>query len=185
MPLATIAQAKAWKPVTSAEEARLTVCLDAASAFIEKAVGRPLASASYTRRLSGDGSPLLLLPHWPITAVTTLEVEGIAWEVLTDSGTDTAQSAYLPTHGLWLEARDDVWPEGSGNIKVVYTAGYTTIPMDLVQACIMIAFLLFIEEGRIGDGALTLGPQNLQSVVRNPADYELIKNTLFYHGRRL
>lgn len=35
--------------------------------------------------------------------------------------------------------RNPGWPRGQGNIKVTYTAGYTTFPMDLVVAICLVA----------------------------------------------
>lgn len=49
-------------------------------------------------------------------------------------------------HG-WL-ARACPWPEGAGNFRVQYTAGYTTVPEDVQEACAELVASWFQQRGR-------------------------------------
>lgn len=168
----------------AADETAALSFLQAASAYVEKAVGRALTLQAYTKTLSGDGAPLLLLPHWPIVSVTSLSVDGDAWDVLASGSEHDGEEAFLPEHGLWLEAVDGAFPRGTANVLIAYTAGYQVIPEDLQLAVAMLTHLLLVERGRIGDGAKTLGPENIQTIVRNPKDYEFIRRTIRRHAER-
>ena len=182
--LTTAARVQSLRPLGDKSEVlqRLTECLAAASVWFEGATG-PIASASYTERLSGGLSPLLKLTHKPCTAVTSLRVNGSTWNVLTSAATDTGQEAFLPPHGMWLEARGYLWPKGSGNIQITYTAGYATIPEDVQQAVAMLTLLLMEETNRLGIGAKTLGSEQINLVVRNTKDYQFITDTINGYGR--
>lgn len=62
--------------------------------------------------------------------------------VLRISGTNAGFTGFYPESfysGKLAARKMPVWPLGNGNLKVVYTAGYATIPKDLVAAGAMIA----------------------------------------------
>jgi hypothetical protein len=165
---------------------RLEECLAAASAWFETAVG-PILTASYTERLSGGLSPVLKLAHKPCTAVTSLSVNGTTWRVLTSAVVDTGQEVFLPSHGMWLEARGYLWPKGNGNILITYTAGYgataEVLPDDIQQSVALVTLLLMEESNRLGIGAKTLGPEQINLVIRNAKDYQFITDTINHYGR--
>ena len=94
-----------------------------------------LLSASYTEARVGDGSTRLVLRHWPITAVTSLNLAGIAvpsfaetgstgW--LLDGSTDPERDFVLYVTGMVFQ---DAAP-----VTVTYTAGYASVPADIEQA---------------------------------------------------
>jgi hypothetical protein len=162
--------------------ARLADCLAAASAWFEGATG-PILTASYTERLSGGLSTALKLSHKPCTAVASLTVDGTTWHVLTSATADTGQEVFLPSHGMWLETRGYLWPKGSGNILITYTAGYAAVPEDIQQSVALLTLLLMEESNRLGVGAKTLGAEQINLVVRNAKDYQFITDTINGYGR--
>ena len=96
-----------------------------------------MESATYTRYYDGPGGRELTLDVWPVTAITSIE---------DDVTRDFDGSTYLVTstdyairegaRGLVLlkaTATHGAWGTGSGVIKAVYTAGYSTVPDDLKQ----------------------------------------------------
>jgi len=182
--LTTAARVQRLRPLGDKTEVleRLADCLAAASAWFEGTTG-PILTASYTERLSGGLSSVLKLMHKPCTAVTSLTVNGSTWSVLTSAGTDTGQEVFLPSHGMWLEARGYLWPKGNGNIQITYTAGYATIPEDIQQAVALLTLLLMEETNRLGIGGKTLGSEQINLVVRNAKDYQFITDTINGYGR--
>lgn len=166
--------------------ARLSDCLAAASAYMEKRIGRLLGQATYTKRLDGNGTPVLVLPYWPATAITNLTVNGGAWTVMLDADTDTGQQCTIDGSGRMLLARSYPFPRGIGNVQVTWTAGFqissdptvSYFPDDIQQATAMVTHLLLLENVRIGEGSLTLGPEQVQNIARNPDDYKFIESVI-------
>lgn len=167
--------------------ARLTSCLLAASAYMESRIGRALDQQTYTKRLNGNGSPVLLLPFWPATAITNLTVDGSAWSVMLDADADTGQDCVLDAAGRMLEARRWRFPMGYGNVQLTWTAGFaatltpkttSNFPEDIQQATALVTHLMMIETDRIGEGSLTLGPEQVQNITRNPDDYKTIEQAI-------
>ncbi len=166
--------------------ARLSDCLAAASAYMEKRIGRLLGQATYTKRLDGLGVPVLVLPYWPATAVANLAVNGAAWTVMLDTDADTGQQCTLDGSARMLLARYCPFPRGFGNVQVTWTAGFQVssdptisyFPDDIQQATAMVTHLLLLENVRIGEGSLTLGPEQVQNIARNPDDYKFIESVI-------
>lgn len=170
--LTTLAALKLYlgiaEDVTDQDE-RLTAVLSATEQSVEKWLGRKLLSAARTEYFSGSGRPLLILNQRPVTAVSGVWVdqggygghgqdafaEATRWTLGTDwFPRSLAQAEDNP--GM-LEAICGVWPCGSQNIKVTYTAGYVTIPDDLANAIITIAgeaMLVIARGGKVGSETL-------------------------------
>jgi len=111
-------------------------------AFEKKCRGRVFIEATYTTLyLDGTGTKMLLIPHYPITSISTVHED----DVLLSGGADYDTSYDYVIYGaegegyLWKEAR---WSKGLKNVKLAsLKAGYvlTSIPSDLkLAAMIMI-----------------------------------------------
>lgn len=99
-----------------------------------------LESATYTFYLTGDGGRALRMPLRPVTAITSIE---------DDLDLDFDGSTYLVASSdyaiRWDPARGQVvmltstathgtWSTAPGAIKVVCTAGFATVPGDILEA---------------------------------------------------
>lgn len=105
-------------------------------------------SASYTEYHSGNDREKLILKKRPVTAITSIHVDSTGYagqgsdafaaSTLWVSGTDywTPQLSADEENGSLIYAigNNQQWPLGRGNIKVVYTAGYSVVPDDLALA---------------------------------------------------
>ena len=118
----------------------------------------PLASYSGTEYYSGDGMAELWLRRFPVTAITSVHVDqngyfGHGTDAFDAASEWTIGTDFVPNFDLTnlrnigglLSLRkhasavfNAAWPIGRGNVKVVYTAGYATIPDDLVLAVHML-----------------------------------------------
>lgn len=97
--------------------------IDTAQEAMENACGRSLVTTSVTEYHSGSGQRSLWLRDVP-ESITSIHVDANrAW------GAATALSAtdYMLI-GCQLERLDSVWTYGQRNIRVIYAAGYTTVP---------------------------------------------------------
>lgn len=90
-------------------------------------------SQSYTDYLDGSGSQRLFLDQRPIISIELLAAD-YDWTWGTDSTYAATDFRVIDDH---IVLKDETFPEGIGNIKVTFTAGYAEIPNDLKQACIM------------------------------------------------
>ena len=73
--------------------------------------------------LDSNGSPVLLLPHWPVQAVSSVVVDGTALPV----------EAYQWSRNGTLRRRPG-WPCGYRSVVVTYDHGHSTIPSEIVSA---------------------------------------------------
>jgi len=147
--LTTLAKLKIHLSITdTSEDTFLTQLLDAIEANVLGWLGRgALLSAAATEYFDGNGQKLLPLRRRPVTAVASVYVDGTGFYGLgtgSPFGASTQwvageQFAYRRVdeseeNGGMLLAINGVWPRGDGNVKVTYTAGFTTTPDDVELA---------------------------------------------------
>lgn len=124
MSVLTLAQAKAHLNVTGGQQdVEVQSMIAAAEAAIAKRCG-PLSSTSTTVRVAG-GSPELVLPVTPAVSLTSVTpVDGSAL-TLSDLYLDTGAGLVTYNSGAGFSSR---------LYDVVYNAGRTTVPDDLLMA---------------------------------------------------
>lgn len=110
--------------------------------------GRKFASTSYSSAddnslYDGDGTPILLTRQYPIISVSALYDDAdrsFGADTLIDSGDYVIHY----TEGK-IELDGLVFTKARRNVKVSYTAGYATLPADLVCACEQLVMADYIE----------------------------------------
>lgn len=110
----------------SAEETQAQQAIDAAIGTIEEYTGQPLEQSTDTVTLDGPGTTTLVLPRWPVTEITSITLVEDA-EVLTEGFDED----YTWSENGIVKRRCGSWPCDQQSITVVYTAGYTTVPIAL------------------------------------------------------
>lgn len=174
-PLATQADLEArGLTVDASETAIVAVYLGVASTAVREAAGTPISETTSTITLEGEPGQWLTLPGLPITAVASVELDGVA---VTDWR--------LRSHRLWRAAG---WTgcDGPSEAEVTQTHGLPTVPEDIVDlVCRMVAAALVayrseddgtglaagnITSERIGDYAVTYGSNGLITEMELP-DY--------------
>jgi hypothetical protein len=131
--LTTIANLKGYLGQTAAsEDAQLARLVTAVSVYFAGFCDRTFQSGPRVYIRNGPGGVALPLPEFPVSAVATVLVDGVSLPA-------------RPSVGVrgWVLAEDVVYLDGGAkftkgvqNIEIDYTAGYTTTPLDLEQACI-------------------------------------------------
>jgi hypothetical protein len=139
--LTNLNNVKDWIGLKSnGDDALLTRLITASSAFILSWINRALASATYTETRNGTGTKRLTLTNYPVTAVASVSVGGVA-----------VPSYNFVFDQYGIELAGGTFPRGTGNVVVQYTAGYTEMPSDIEQACIELVHLRFQRRLRAAD----------------------------------
>ena len=100
--------------------------VEQASDIIDTCCGRDFALYSaVTERRDGTGRRRLRLKGWPVTAVTSVTIDGTAL-------TEDVEYEVAAGPGI-LERIDGIlWPVGTRNVSITYSHGYATPPPAIV-----------------------------------------------------
>ena len=135
---------------TSAVTTQLEEYINGASWTLKQETKRVLVSQVLTEYYDGDGTDTVILREYPCTSVTTLHTDserefGSDHLVSADDYENISQQGIIKITGTALDVGVQV-------IKVVYDAGYTTVPYDLKMACIELAAFWYekFKSHRIG-----------------------------------
>lgn len=139
----------------TSEDSELDQWISGVEAAVLTFLNRNIESGSYTEYHDGHNWPELYLRQYPLTAVTSVHVD--------QDGFYGDASGSFPSETEWSRGVDyaiprtdedegnrgllkalkwrnfdpgssGIWPQGSGNIKVVYTAGYSSVPAEISLA---------------------------------------------------
>lgn len=173
MALTTVAKIKTHLGITgSDEDAYLTQLL----AGVEPAVlrylnRRAIESATVTEYFHGHGRSTVVLNRRPVTAVASVneQIDGYAGQASGAFGSETLLTA---GEDYWVDNLEQsegnpamlmrvgkLWPNAPGSVKVVYTAGYTTVPLDIELAVHLLCGVI----RSAGDKSMPLQSENLGS----------------------
>jgi len=111
---------------------QLESLIDQLSEVFEGYCDRKFLSRSYTEYLDGTGTYYLFPKHYPITSVSGI-YDNYSW---TWTNSDAISGTNYRIKNDNCIVCNTVWGEYDQNIKIVYTAGYSTIPVDIKLACI-------------------------------------------------
>jgi len=164
--LTSLANAKTWCGVTgAADDALLTRLLSAVSAAAQNRMQRIIASASYAIVRNGTGKSKMPFPDQPVTAVTSVRVDG----TLIPARTSVTGSGYsFDDMLLYLDGY--AFTKGNQNVALQYTAGFLTTPTDLEQAVLEIIAHKYKEKDRIGQASKILAGETVSFFRDVPPD---------------
>ena len=157
--LCSIAELKAWLPNQgNNDDVTLQSLISNASLQILQYIDRPHILASVlgalTESYDGNDSDRLLPHQFPIIAVTSVSIDNVP-----------VQQASSPvTAGfLWdtrrILLRGFRFCRGVQNVQISYTAGYSSVPLDLKQAAIEAFALTYRQRVRIGEKSNSMSGQ--------------------------
>ena len=112
----------------------------------ERHIGVPLTATTYTEYYDGDGSAeLYLLHHNPWSEATPRPVTLTSVTIIDTDDTETAftatELANVVKYPHKLVRRSGAFTSGVRNVKVVYVAGYVTVPDDIKQAALQVLLM--------------------------------------------
>ncbi len=179
--LTTLADVKAWLQTGQAafpatDDALLTRLVTAASQYIQTWLNRQIASADYLEIRDGTGGQRLQFACFPVTAVLSLTIDG--QDVPAAASFSAAGYRFSSTQ---LSVRGYRFKRGVQNVVTAYTAGYSTTPPEVAQACIELVSLRYRERTRIGEISRSLG--GAETVAYAPKDMSDATKTLLQQYR--
>ncbi len=157
--LTTLANVKAWlqtgqNAFPDTDDLLLARLITAASQFIESWLNRQIAPGDWQEVRDGSGGQRLAVANFPVSAVLSLSIDGLAIPPAPSDGGYGAGYVFTPTE---LALRGFVFTRRPQNVIVTYTAGYAATPPDIAQACIELVCLRYRERTRIGEVSRALG----------------------------
>lgn len=120
-------------------------------------LNREIFSADYDLVLNGSGSDRLLLPEYPVTAVSSVSIGQLA----------AARVVLTPLTGYvfdeWgVTLIDGVrFPYLRSSVRVEFTAGYTVVPTDLAEKAAKVVALRLLELSRLGQNSKSMGGETV------------------------
>lgn len=133
----------------TAHDDALDALIAAASEAIETFCCRRFAVESHTEYHDG-GHDRVMFRHRPVTELTGLWDDPV--RAFGDATAVAASEVVLDEERGLLVLRSGRFAAGIRNVKVVYSAGYDTIPDDLAQGCALLAAAWFNRAREGGDG---------------------------------
>jgi uncharacterized phiE125 gp8 family phage protein len=169
--LTTLDAAKAWLAIGSSNDDGLLASLvSAASQFIQTWLNRSIASQAYTEVRNGLGMTKMAFADYPVTAVTSVTVDGVA----IPASTGPTVNGYV-TDGTMLYLRGYTFTSGIQNVSLAYVAGFAVTPPEVAQACIELVAMRYRERDRIGLASKAVGGETTAYSLKDlPADVETI-----------
>lgn len=158
--LTTLAAVKAYGPISGTElDTLLGALITRASTSIENFLQGAVLSASYTETRNGTGGSAMLLRQYPVSAVTSLSIDG----------NSVPQATSYGQPGWWLADRQLLlfgyrFTRGIGNVLVTYTAGFVTTPPDIEQACIETVLLALKRRDHIDVSSKSLAGETISYI---------------------
>lgn len=157
--LTTLGEVKVWLQTGQAafpdtDDALLARLITSASQFIQKWLNRNIVSADWYEVRDGTGGQRLTFGNFPVTAVLSLSIDGLAIPPAPYDGGFGAGYVFSPTE---LALRGYIFTPRPQNVAITYTAGYPVIPADIAQTCVDLVCLRYRERTRIGEVSRATG----------------------------
>lgn len=157
--LCTLADLKAWLPNQgNNDDVTLQNLISNASLQVLQYLDRQhiLASVlgSLTETYDGNNSDRLLPRQFPLIAVTSVSVDNVPIQQATSP---VAAGFLWDSRRILL--RGYRFCRGLQNVQVSYTAGYSSVPLDLKQAAIEAFALTYRQRVRIGEKSNSMNGQ--------------------------
>ena len=168
--MVTLADAKQYLNSSSNDDALMQRLITAASVYLQSWMSRNIPSQAYSETRDGTGGNRLLFGNWPVTAVSSVYVDGVLVPPSPGYGFggyyfDATKIVLRPgsfsTSSSSGNFYSSVFTRDVGNVQLSYTAGYTTIPEDLRQATLDTLAVKYRNRDRIGLMSKVLANESL------------------------
>lgn len=147
--LTTLANVKQYSAISIAtDDALLTRMITALSAFVQTWLNRTIAQAAYTDVLNGIGSQRVQFANYPVTAVSSLTIDGQVIPAAPSPRTSFWTGYVFDTTQIMVSGF--CFTRGWQNISIAYTAGYAVTPTDIEQAVLEIIDLRYKQRANQG-----------------------------------
>src|SRR5271169_2936705 len=160
--LTTLADVKTWLQTSQSafpptDDALLSRLITAASQYIQTWLNRQIIQCDYIEVRDGTGGQRLQFARFPVCAVLSLTIDGIAIPPAPPPVPSTGLSAGYVFSPTQLAIRGYYFTRRVQNVVITYSAGYAATPPDIAQACIELVALRYRERMRVGEVSKSLG----------------------------
>ena len=141
--LTTVADVKESMGIPSSDGTKDNLIIrkiNQATLMIERYTGRKFKAADYTEYYDGGEKGELTLRNYPVNSIASFSDRNVTDNEDSFSSYDTRDYFIDSTAGI-LQGIGSWWG-GYDSWKIVYNAGYATIPDDLAEACASLAAYL-------------------------------------------
>lgn len=107
--------------------------INAVSTSIETYTSNQILSRERTEYHDGTGNKYIYPYYTPITSISGIW-DDVSWEW--GSSTEIDSSLYRVKNNNTIVLYNTTTTVGDQNIKIIYTAGYATVPYDIKQVCV-------------------------------------------------
>ena len=160
--LASLAEAKTHLGVSgSDDDAVITDMLEAATEAMERYAGRHLVSTSVTELVDGTGKRRVWLGE-PAESITSVHADSDqAW-----ADANLVDADDYNVDGCAVDKLNQIWTVGKRNTRVIYLAGFATVPEDLEHACKVQVAKLYAEWQTTKEGRNAIESENVEGWAR-------------------
>jgi len=137
------------------DSGRIEAVINSVSTFVESFTRRIIADQTLTEYYNGSGNVNLVLKSYPINSITSVQAWDAQAQAVEESYTEHTDYEGYYNEGLLYNPA--LWGIGHKNYKVVYNAGYTTIPEDIKQATALMCSYIINTAGKQGIKSETIG----------------------------
>lgn len=152
--------------VANDEDSLLTNIINRSTDIIEKYCGRRFKETTYTEEeYNGSGTTKINATNFPITAVTSKQRN---YGTAGDANWDDLQDEffkYLEDEGQFYYQVG--FNKGTKNYRFTYTAGYSTIPSDVEEACLALCSHVYTDRKNKGMQSESLGEYSYTKFRKN------------------
>lgn len=139
--MTTLATAKTYLKIPTLEvgqDTMIELFINSASDDIERYCQRQFKSQSYTEYHHGRNQNILLFHQYPVVSVSELRIDFQSDFTSSDSLIAATDYRIGDDNNTLVLVNGQVFSKGVNNVRVIYTAGFATIPSSLENACLWI-----------------------------------------------
>ena len=158
----------------------LTRFINSCSNIIENYCDRKILARDYTDYFSGNNQRNFMLSQWPIQ---TIDEVWIDQNSMFDDSNDQLDSTEYAIDQLSDDSigiillGGQVFPVGIRNIKVVYNAGYSSVPAEIEEACLWWVDNLYTMRDNRSINTKSKGKNNENTTYRDDLP-DVVKNMI-------
>lgn len=125
------------------------------SVLMETFMGRNILSREYTEVHNGGGVYVLFPKQGNITLVTSIH-DSYDWDWDDDALIDSDDYRITDSDYITLKGSVSPFSNYTNNIQIIYTAGYSSVPLDIAQACITEVSRMYKNKNSVDINSKTL-----------------------------
>lgn len=142
--------------------ARIERLINVGSSAIESYTDRFFRSRSFSEIYDGRGTNTFVPAQWPINSITELWIDQSS-EFTDPVNILDADEYHIMDKATTIELLNRNFSTGRASVKIVYNAGYNSIPYDIAYACDLYVewFYRFNEREDIGRSTRSKGDESV------------------------